>query len=96
MPFAGTRPLPGDIYVLGKYENPAAFQHVGIIVSAEGNDWMTADGGQGNGWQSGFVKRRFHSNGQIDGEFGNKAMLRGWVNLDALFAVAIAAFPANL
>ncbi len=96
VPFGGTRPLPGDIYVLGKYENRAAFQHVGIIVSAQGNDWMTADGGQGNGWQSGFVKRRYHSSGQIDGEFGNKAMLRGWVNLDALFAVAIAAFPANL
>ena len=96
VPFAGARPLPGDIYVLGKHESPAAFQHVGIIVSAQGNDWMTADGGQGNGWQSGFVKRRFHSSGQIDGEFGNKAMLRGWVNLDTLFAVAIAAFPANL
>jgi hypothetical protein len=96
VPFAGNRPLPGDIYVLGKFENPAAFQHVGIIVNAEGNEWTTADGGQGNGWQSGFVKRQFHSRGQIDGEFGNKAKLRGWVNLDALFAVAVAAFPANL
>lgn len=96
VPFAGIRPLPGDIYVLGKFENSAAFQHVGIIVSAQGNEWITADGGQGNGWQSGFVERQFHSNGQIDGEFGNKAMLRGWVNLDALLDVATAAFPADL
>lgn len=96
IPFSGNRPLPGDIYVLHKYENPAAFQHVGVIVSAEGSDWVTADGGQGNGWQSGFVNRRFHANGQIDGEFGNKAVLRGWVDLDALYAIAIAAFPKNL
>jgi len=96
VPFTGNRPLPGDIYVLGKYENPAAFQHVGIIVSAQGNDWVTADGGQGNGWQSGFVKRTFHAGGQIDGEFGNKAMLRGWVNLDSLYAVATTSFPASL
>jgi hypothetical protein len=40
--------------------------------------------------------RRFHADGQIDGEFGNKAVLRGWVNLDALYAVAIASFPRQL
>jgi peptidoglycan hydrolase-like protein with peptidoglycan-binding domain len=96
VPFAGNRPLPGDIYVLHKFDNPAMFQHVGIIVSADGSDWMTADAGQGNGFQSGFVRRRFQPSGQIDGEFGNKAMLRGWVDLDAMFAVAIAAFPGNL
>ncbi len=95
--FGGNRPLPGDIYILGKYENPALFQHVGIIVSADGNRWMTADGGQGgDGWQSGFVKREFHADGRIDGEFGSKARLRGWVDLDALSVVAVAAFPANL
>jgi len=96
VPFAGNRPLPGDIYVLGQFDNPNAFQHVGIIVDATGSEWMTADGGQGNGWQSGFMKRHFHPSGQIDGEFGNKAKLRGWVDLDALAAVAVAALPANL
>jgi hypothetical protein len=96
VPFAGNRPLPGDIYVLHKLENPGMFQHVGIIVSAQGADWMTADAGQGNGFQSGFMKRRFQASGQIDGESGNQAVLRGWVDLDAMFAVAIAAFPANL
>ncbi|GAB5537141.1 MAG: hypothetical protein Rubg2KO_33900 [Rubricoccaceae bacterium] len=96
VPFSGNRPLPGDIYVLGQYDNPSEFQHVGIIVDAQGNEWTTADGGQGNGWQSGIMKRRFHPSGQIDGELGNQARLRGWVDLDALAAVAVAAFPENL
>ncbi|HEX2886211.1 hypothetical protein [Vineibacter terrae] len=96
VPFAGNRPLPGDIYTLTKFDKSTEFQHVGVIVNADGNDWTTADGGQGNGWQSGFVKRSFHSDGQIDGEFGNKARLKGWVNLDALYAVANSAFPKTL
>ncbi|HKU96606.1 MAG TPA: peptidoglycan-binding domain-containing protein [Vineibacter sp.] len=96
VPFAGNRPLPGDIYVLGNYDKPTEFQHVGVIVNAQGNEWLTADGGQGNGGQSGFMKRQFQPSGQIEGEFGNKAVLWGWVNLDALYAVAIAAFPKNL
>jgi hypothetical protein len=97
VPFGGgARPLPGDIYVLGKYDNPSQFQHVGVIVSADGGEWMTADGGQGDGWQRGFVKRKFEPSGQIQGEFGNKAVVRGWVNLDAMYAVAISAFPAVL
>lgn len=93
---AGTRPRPGDIYVLGQFKKKQDFQHVGIIVDARGSEWTTADGGQGNGWQSGFVKRKFHESGQIDGEAGNQAWLRGWVDLDLLTAVAVAAFPANL
>jgi peptidoglycan hydrolase-like protein with peptidoglycan-binding domain len=96
VPFTSNRPLPGDIYLLSKFDRPAEFQHVGVIVSADGSDWMTADAGQGNGWQSGFVKRRFQPSGQIDGEFGNTARLKGWVDLDALYAVAVAAFPKNL
>ena len=97
IPFSGQRPLPGEIYVVGKFENKAAFQHVGIIVNASGTEWMTADAGQGNGGQSGFMKRTFNpATGQIDGEFGNQAFLRGWVDLDLLAAVAIAAFPKNL
>ena len=36
---------------------------------------MTVDGGR-NGWQSGFIPRKFYSTEQIDGEFGNKAWLR--------------------
>jgi hypothetical protein len=92
----GNRPKTGDIYLLSQYENNAKFQHVGMIISAEGNEWVTADGGQGNGWQSGFITRKFHTTGQIDGEFGNKAWLKGWVDLDNLRDALRQYFPPEL
>ncbi len=95
VPFVGgNRPLPGDIYLLSQYDKPGQFQHVGVIVDASGSEWTTGDGGQGNGWQSGLVKRQFQPDGVITGEFGNKARLKGWVDLDNLYAVARASFPA--
>ncbi len=95
VPFGGgNRPLPGDVYLLSQYDKPAQFQHVGVILDASGSEWSTCDGGQGNGWQSGAVKRQFQSDGVITGEFGNKARLKGWVDLDNLYAVAQASFPA--
>jgi hypothetical protein len=97
VPFnGGNRPLPGDIFLLAKVNDINTFQHVGIIVDATGNPWTTADGGQGNGWQSGFVKREFFADGKIKGEFGNWAQIKGWVDLDALYAVAKDSFPPNL
>ncbi len=94
VPFAGgNRPLPGDIYILSQYDKPGQFQHVGVIFDASGSEWSTCDGGQGNGWQSGAVKRQFQPDGVITGEFGNKARLKGWVDLDNLYAVAQASFP---
>jgi hypothetical protein len=93
----GTKlPKTGDIYVLSKFENQGAFQHVGMIISSEGQDWITADGGQGNGGQSGFISRKFHSSGQIDGEFGAKAWLKGWVDLDNLRECLAEYFPKEL
>lgn len=95
VPFVGgNRPLPGDIYLLSQYDKPEMFQHVGVVLDASGGEWTTCDGGQGNGWQSGAVKRQFQSDGVITGEFGNKARLKGWVDLDNLYAVAQASFPA--
>jgi hypothetical protein len=93
VPFAGNRPMPGDIYILSRHDRPGEFQHVGVIVSAEGSDWLTADGGQGNGWQSGLIRRQFQGDGTITGEFGNKARLKGWADLDTIHAVARASFP---
>lgn len=94
VPFqGGNRPLPGDIYLLSQYDKPAQFQHVGVILDASGSEWTTCDAGQGNGWQSGMVKRQFQPDGVITGEFGNKARLKGWVDLDNLYAVARASFP---
>ncbi|WP_031497036.1 hypothetical protein [Bryobacter aggregatus] len=97
VPFSGSnRPKTGDIYTLTNFENQAKFQHVGMIISAEGNSWVTADGGQGNGWQSGFVRRKFYATGQIDGEFGNKAWMKGWVDLDNLRETLAQWFPKGL
>lgn len=94
VPFAGgNRPLPGDIYLLSQYDKPGQFQHVGVILDPSGSEWTTCDGGQGNGWQSGKVKRQFQPDGVMTGEFGNKARLKGWVDLDNLYAVAKASFP---
>jgi hypothetical protein len=79
------RPRTGDIYLLSNFQRKSEFQHVGMIVSAnESQRWITGDGGQGNGGQSGFIKRDYHSTGQIDGEAGNQAWLKGWVDLDNL------------
>jgi hypothetical protein len=91
-----SRPKTGDIYLLSKFENKGEFQHVGMIISSDGDKWVTADGGQGNGWQSGFIPRKFYSTGQIDGEFGNKAWLKGWVDLDNLRECLSEYFPKDL
>jgi len=97
------RPQTGDIYLLAQYENKSQFQHVGLIISSEGSDWVTADGGQGEGdtdpnkgWRSGFIARKFYSTGQIDGEFGSKAWLKGWVDLDNLRECLADYFPKEL
>jgi hypothetical protein len=95
IPFNGNRPQPGDIYIL-KNIATEQFQHVGIIVNPDGNEWITADGGQGDGYQGGFVKRTFSPSGEMTGEFGNKARLKGWVDLDNLYAVAKESFPKDL
>jgi hypothetical protein len=95
--FTGSnRPKKGDIYLLSNFGEKSKFQHVGMIISAEGSDWITADGGQGNGWQSGLIRRKFYPSGQIDGEFGNKAWLKGWVDLDNLREVLSQYFPADV
>ena len=93
VPFAGNRPMPGDIYILSRHDRPAEFQNVGVIISADGSEWLTADGGQGNGWQSGLIRRQFQGDGTITGEFGNKARLKGWADLDTIYAVARPSFP---
>jgi hypothetical protein len=94
--FNGQRPRTGDIYLLSKFEAKGEFQHVGMIINSEGSEWITADGGQGNGWQSGLIRRKFYPSGQIDGEFGNKAWLKGWVDLDNLREVLSQYFPSDV
>ena len=71
------------------------FQHVGVILSAEGSDWLTADGGQGNGRQSGIMSRKFKPDGEIEGEQGKKAWVNGWLDLDCLHEFARSPFRTS-
>jgi hypothetical protein len=85
------RPQPGDIYVLCKGETQdESLSHVGVIVSADGDTWRTADWGQGNGWSGDFVTRTYDEaagtlTGEVDASKGNTRpprALKGWVDLD--------------
>lgn len=70
-----------------KYKG-AAIEHVGVIVSTEGQLWKTADAGQGGSVQKAlYVSRQYHpQTHQVTGEsdrFG-KPMRRlcGWIDVD--------------
>ena len=107
------RPKPGDIYVLHgttevnlkqadgtyKLEKIYGFAHVGIIIEATSDTWVTADCGQGEGDGRGFsgcYQKRAYSNGTLTlqapnaqpgkrlSDAGTKD-LRGWVNIESLF-----------
>ena len=83
-PYApGSRPLPGDIYVLKK--PTGEFRHVGVIIKSTGTSWRTADGGQGQGFAVGFRSRTFDpATGRLEGEDKQPAFLKGWVDLESL------------
>jgi hypothetical protein len=84
VPFKRQRPRPGEISILQQLDKDE-LQHIGMIVNA--------DGGQGNGHQSGVMRRQFKANGEITGESGKTARLKGWADLDALWAVVVAQSP---
>ncbi len=49
VPFNGkNRPNPGDFYVLSSDAQGVKIAHVGVIVDATGETWITADSGQGD------------------------------------------------
>lgn len=88
------RPLPGDIYVLlsqGVTDRAKGnIAHVGFIVDASGDEWKTADAGQGDGWAAGYVNRHYDADaGTLSGENLHSAgarpprLLAGWLDLDA-------------
>ena len=79
------RPKPGDIYLLERPKGKG-FAHVGIFISADGDEWTTADCGQGGGFAGAYSKRVFKpADGGITGEYGKPAWVRGWVNIDNLY-----------
>ncbi|MHB8770673.1 MAG: hemopexin repeat-containing protein [Syntrophales bacterium] len=88
------RPLPGDIYaLLNKNETDVmngGIAHVGVIVDASGDEWTTADAGQGDGWAADYVTRKYDPQantltGEIVKSGGARPprVLAGWIDLDA-------------
>jgi hypothetical protein len=84
------RPLPGDVYVLGKGPG-GAFAHVGIVYDSSTSTWVTADCGQKGGFQGTKRQRLYDPNsgtlttmgGGTGPDEGTKWLL-GWINIDAL------------
>ncbi len=81
------RPQPGDVYVLD-IKDTAMFRHVGVVVDASTDTWITADGGQNGPKNSGFAigltKRSFDPKKGLVGGIGEKGDLDGWIDLEAL------------
>ena len=89
-----------------KNANNEEFQHVGIIEKADGNRWITADGGQTDGagkdgWRGGYSYRGFEASGfmegeTVDGRVRGRARLKGWVDVDRLVAAMSEEFPKSV
>lgn len=73
-----SRPKPGDIYGL---EKDGIIVHVGVIVDASGDEWQTADAGQGprDAQEAKYVMRAWDPR---QGTLGGRK-LAGWIDLDA-------------
>lgn len=91
---ANLLPKPGDVYALAIAADRLEVRHVGVVFKPGATEWITADGGQGNGWQSGYVRRAYRkSDGWIDGEAGEAAYLSGWLDVDNLLAALRPHYP---
>ncbi|HSK72853.1 MAG TPA: hypothetical protein VK892_14220 [Pyrinomonadaceae bacterium] len=89
------RPKPGDVYALLDYnktnKKDDVIGHVGVIQSSSGDEWTTADLGQGDGYSGKRdIKRPYKSvTGELYGESnqgGGYRILAGWVDLDKYYA----------
>lgn len=77
------RPKPGDFYAIGNAAG--GIDHVGVIVSASGSTWETADAGQGTllEQQAAYVNREYDSGAvTLGGPLGGRP-LAGWLDIDA-------------
>ena len=79
-PPQGARPKFGDIFEI------ATTLHQGVSLDFEGDNWNTAEGGQG-GAQSGFdiIKRKRYAAERRRSLMHPRGPLKGWVDID-LFA----------
>ncbi len=85
-PNGTNRPLPGDMYAIGK-NTSSGIVHVGVIIDASTDMWVTADMGQNGGWGGRRrVKRPFRQEGYLlEGEQetgGGLRQLAGWLDVD--------------
>lgn len=89
------RPKPGDVYALLDYnktnKNDDVIGHVGVIQTSSGENWTTADLGQGDGYSGKRDMKRPYkpATGELYGESnqgGGYRILAGWVDLDQYFA----------
>lgn len=90
----GKRPKSGDIYALldhGKTNREGdVISHVGVIIDSNGENWKTADLGQGDGYQGKIdVPRPYKpASDELFGETnqgGGYRTLAGWVDIDRYF-----------
>jgi hypothetical protein len=80
------RPKFGDFYALVTGGMSDAYiTHVGVILSAEGNQWVTADMGQGSGYSGKIdVKREYRpADNTLTGEKKDWRPVYGWIDIDA-------------
>ena len=70
-------PKPGDFYEVGK--RGGTYEHVGIIVAVNGENWSTADSGQG-GPSSGYdaIKRKARTSSGVMGWIDVDEFFKGW------------------
>lgn len=79
------RPAPGDIVGLSKVSG-GGLVHVGVFIGAQGNDWTTADAGQGTHDQqrAEYVTRIYDpASITLTRPGGEPRYLAGWINLAA-------------
>ncbi len=83
----GRRPKPGDIYLLAYADGPQAgwVAHTGVILSADGNVWTTADAGQGprEKPRAERVQRAYDAADLTLSRGADRRKLLGWIDLDA-------------
>ncbi len=81
-------PKPGDIFLIGEYsptEHDKEHQeHIGIVLSVDGNKVTTADYGQrdASGNPSSSVNIRNYSDGKLDGPGFPPRAIQGWIDIE--------------
>jgi hypothetical protein len=82
-PSEGRLPKPGDFYGLASSEG-GILVHVGVVISANDREWVTADAGQGSvtAQRAMYVTRKYDApSGRITSGTGTK-IVAGWLDIE--------------